>query len=185
MKYIITVIILTTVTQVALAEKRETCRFWPGWFKPACQQLYRTWTDGDNELYVPAYAWHNRYTYTEAKVKTYNEFPLGAGLGKSFYDEDGDWNGLYAMAFLDSHSNVEPVIGYAFLKTKHFANVSHIGLGYTILVTSRRDIFNSIPFPGILPWASIGYRRISLAGTYIPGSRGAGNVLFLVARWLL
>ena len=36
--------------------------------------------------------------------------------GKGFYDEDGDWHGLSAIAFLDSHKNLEPAAGYAFLK---------------------------------------------------------------------
>ena len=58
-----------------------------------------------------------------------------------------------------------------------------MGVGYTVLITSRPDILHGIPFPGILPWVSISYRRASLSATYIPGAKGAGNVLYVVGKW--
>lgn len=157
----------------------------PGWYKTARHRLHQIWTEGENELYLPGYAWHNRYTYAQEKINTYNEHPWGTGLGKSFYDETGDWHGLYAFAFLDSHKNVEPVVGYAFLKVWHINENTRFGGGYGLLVTARPDIFHNIPFPGALPWISFNYRKASLSATYIPGSRGAGNVLFLILKWRL
>ena len=106
-------------------------------------------------------------------------------MGKSFYDEDGDWHGLYAFAFLDSHKNVEPVVGYAFLKVLHMNENTRAGAGVGLLVTARPDIFHNIPFPGALPWVSFNYRKASLAATYVPGSLGAGNVLFLILKYVL
>ena len=76
-------------------------------------------------------------------------------------------------------------MGYAFLKVLHFNDNFSIGGGYALLVTARPDIFHGIPFPGALPWVSVNYRRLSLSGTYIPGSKGAGNVLFLMTKWIL
>ncbi|MDA9271770.1 lipid IV(A) palmitoyltransferase PagP [bacterium] len=163
----------------------QECKGSPSWFKPVCHRLNQIWKEGDNELYVPSYAWHNRYLYSEAKLRTYNENPWGGGLGKSFYDETGDWHGLYAFAFLDSHKNVEPVVGYAFLKVAHLTENLRIGGGYGVLVTARPDIFHNIPFPGVLPWVSFNYRRVSLSATYIPGAKGAGNVLFLITKVVL
>lgn len=160
----------------------DTCQTSPRWFKSSCLRLHQIWTQGSNELYLPTYAWHNRYTYEPSKIGRYNEFPLGAGLGKSFYDENGNWHGLYAMAFLDSHKNVEPTAGYAFLKTAHFKEKGIIGLGATVLVTSRPDIMNSVPIAGVLPWFGIGYGPVTLSGAYIPGSKNIGNVLFLITR---
>lgn len=161
------------------------CHGFPGWFNKVCHRFNQIWYEGRGELYVPTYAWHNRYTYTEDRVKTYNELPLGLGLGKSFYDEDGDWHGLFAMAFQDSHKNIEPVGGYAFLKVWSANSHLRLGGGFAVLVTGRPDIFGGIPFPGVLPWVSINYDRVSLSGTYIPGAKGAGNVLFLVLKYLL
>jgi palmitoyl transferase len=161
------------------------CSQWLSLFRPVCQEIQRIWTKGNNEVYLSGYAWHNRYTYTKERLQHYNEAAWGGGLGKSYYDEKGDWHGLYAVAFLDSHKNVEPIAGYAFLKMAHFTSNLKAGLGVSAFITQRPDIFNGIPFPGILPWASISYRRLSISGTYVPGAVGAGNVLFLVAKWLI
>ena len=171
--------------QSASAQDKPVCASSPAWFKPACQRLHQVWREGDNELYLPTYAWHNRYTYSPEKISGFNEFPLGGGMGKSFYDEDGDWHGLYAFAFLDSHKNVEPVVGYAFLKVLHVNENTRAGAGIGLLVTARPDIFHNIPFPGALPWVSFNYRKASLAATYVPGSLGAGNVLFLILKYVL
>lgn len=170
-------------TPFALAATQYECAHTPVLFKHACQRLQQIWYTGKNELNVPAYAWHNRYYYSNHK--DYNENPWGGGLGKSFYDEDGDWHGLYAFAFLDSHKNIEPIAGYGFEKMLHFNDKTAIGAGYTLLVTSRPDILHSIPFPGILPLVAITHRRATLMFIYVPGKENIGNVLFVLAKWVL
>ena len=169
----------------AFAQDIAVCSSSPRWFKSTCLRLHQVWTEGENELYLPAYAWHNRFTYDAYKIPSYNENPWGGGLGKSFYDEDGDWHGLYAFAFLDSHKNVEPVVGYAFLKVLHLNENTRAGAGFGILATARPDILHNIPFPGALPWVSFSYRKASLSATYIPGSKNVGNVLFLIVKYVL
>lgn len=176
---------LCCLQQVAHAEGSPPCSGWPAWLRPLCLRPYQTWTQGNNELYVSGYAWHNRHYYDRERVRQYNEMAWGGGLGKSFYDEKGDWHGLYAIGFLDSHKNLEPTVGYAFLKVLPLNENARMGLGYTVLVTQRPDIFHGIPFPGALPWMSISYRRFSISGTYIPGSKNVGNVLFLLTKWVL
>ncbi len=166
-------------------ENQTSCQNWISFFKPACQRLKQIWTEGNSDLYISGYAWHNRYTYRPEKIKTYNEAAWGGGLGKGLFDEKGNWHGLYAIAFLDSHRHIEPAAGYAYLKMAHFKNDFKAGIGYSVLVTSRVDILNSIPFPGIIPWASIFYKKTSIAATYIPGSAGAGNVLYILAKYKL
>lgn len=174
------------LAQHSLFSKASTpCSDWARLLKPACQRVRQIWQDGHNELYLTGYAWHNRYTYTPAKLATYNEWAWGGGLGKSIYDEHGDWHGLYAFAFLDSHKNIEPIAGYAFLKIARFGENTRLGAGVSVFLTARPDIYHNIPFPGVLPWASFNYKKATLAITYIPGAGGAGNVLFFVTRWLL
>ena len=151
-------------------------------FDRASHRLHQIWNEGRNELYIPAYAWHNRYTYSAERIHTYNENPWGGGLGKGFYDEDGDWHALYAFAFLDSHKNVEPIVGYAFMKAFHPQPDLVLGGGYALLATMRPDINHGIPFPGALPWVSVTYQRVALVATYIPGHQNVGNVLFLIAK---
>lgn len=185
MKCLLICLLLIAWVPGATAQDKTTCKGSPRWFKSVCHRLHQVWTEGDNELYLPAYAWHNRYTYSQERIDTYNENPWGGGLGKSFYDEDGDWHGLYAFAFLDSHKQVEPIVGYAFLKVLHINENTRAGAGFGLLVTARPDIFHNIPFPGALPWVSFNYRKASLSATYIPGSQGAGNVMFLILKYVL
>ena len=149
-------------------------------------RFHQIWYDGSIEGYGTGYAWHNRYTYTPERIQThhYNELAWGGGLGKGFFDEDGDWHGLYAMAFLDSHKNVQPIAGYGFVKMIHFKYDFNAGVGFTLFVTERSDIFHGIPFPGIpLPLVTVGYNRFNIVATYIPGGRNVGNVLFVFGKW--
>ncbi|MDF1677767.1 MAG: lipid IV(A) palmitoyltransferase PagP [Legionellaceae bacterium] len=165
------------------ADTPSFCKSWPAWLKPVCVRPYQTWTEGDNELYLTGYAWHNRFRYPEHKLGTYNENAWGGGLGKGFFDENGDWHGLYAFAFLESHSKVQPIAGYAFLKTLHINETSSAGIGFTVFITARPDILNNAPFPGALPWAGINFHRLSLLASYVPGARGVGNVLFVLGKY--
>lgn len=176
-------LLLIFSTQIFALEQQDSCAHWFNFFKPVCQRLHQVWTEGNTELYLSGYAWHNRYTYPREKIKTYNEAAWGGGLGKGLFDEKGDWHGLFAFAFLDSHSNVEPVVGYAYLKVATLHKDLKAGIGYTLLVTSRTDINHNIPFPGALPWASIFYKRTTIAATYIPGFNHNGNVLYLLAKY--
>lgn len=179
------IFLLLLFQNLSFAEQTVACENWPSLLKPICLRPYQTWTQGKNELYISGYAWHNRYYYDHSRLNRYNENAWGGGIGKSFYDENGNWHGLYAIDFLDSHKYPEPVIGYAFLKMFHLTENARIGAGYSVLVTQRPDILNGIPFPGVVPWMSISYRRVSLSASYIPGSRNVGNVLYGVFKWIL
>ena len=66
-------------------------------------RLDQIWSEGNNDLYISGYSWHNRSMYSAEKIRSFNERAWGGGYGRSIYDEDGDWQGLYGMAFLDSH----------------------------------------------------------------------------------
>ena len=166
-----------------LAIEHKSCSHVLSFFKPVCQRLQQIWTEGNGELYLSGYAWHNRYIYTPEKIKSYNEKAWGGGLGKGFFDEKGNWHGLFAFAFLDSHKNVEPAAGYAYLKVATLYKDLKAGLGYTVLVTMRPDLNKGIPFPGALPWASVFYKKATLAATYIPGFNNNGNVLYLLVKY--
>lgn len=161
----------------------SSCENWPKWFRKMCVRSKQIIYEGNNELVLSGYAWHNRNYYTAEKIRTYNEKAWGAGYGRGFYDEDQDWHGYYALAFLDSHKNLEPTAGYAFLKMIHLGRSPvEFGLGFTALVTARPDINKGNPFPGVLPLISIGTKKATVFATYIPGSRGIGNVLFLFGK---
>jgi palmitoyl transferase len=168
------------------AQEHQDCnKYWLPIFRPLCERLHRSWEEGKTELYISGYAWHNRLTYTREHLhrKKYNELAWGGGVGKGMFDERGNWHGIYAFAFLDSHKNVEPVIGYARLFIASLAKDFKAGLGYSFLITARPDIMHNIPFPGAVPWAGIFIKNLSVKAAYIPGSSSNGNVLYMVGTY--
>jgi len=140
--------------------------------------ISQTWQSTDYELYIPINTWHNRYFYSSSEVDGLNERPWGLGIGKSRFDEYGNWNALYAMTFMDSDRKLEPIIGYGFEKMWRPTDNFRLGAGYTVGLTMRQDM-HYIPVPLILPLLSVEYKKIAVQSTYIPG--GFGHVLF---TWL-
>ncbi|HGN0867665.1 TPA: lipid IV(A) palmitoyltransferase PagP [Providencia alcalifaciens] len=143
-----------------------------------------TWDSDKYELYIPFFTWHNRLMYDKEKTDTYNEEPWGFGIGKYRYDEDNDWHALYAMAFMDSHNKVEPIVGYGFQKMWIPGDLDgfRMGAGFTLGITAREE-YSYIPLPAPLPLVSIEYDKLSVQATYIPGTYNNGNVLFAWLRW--
>lgn len=145
----------------------------------------QTWQAPEHyDLYVPVITWHARFAYDQDKIDKYNEHPWGAGFGMSRWNESGNWNGLYLMAFKDSFNKWEPIAGYGWEKTWRPLTDDnfHLGLGYTLGVTAR-DNWNYIPLPVILPLASVGYGPATFQMTYIPGTYNNGNVYFAWLRF--
>lgn len=142
--------------------------------------------EGDNVLYLSGYAYHDRGTYSPEKIAEFNEAAWGAGFGRTLIDDKGNSNALFALAFLDSHSDVQAQVGYAREWRWHFAEHAAVGAGFVAMLVSRADMFNNFPFPVILPLASIEVNRVALMATYIPklssSDGGNGNVLFLFGR---
>jgi len=58
-----------------------------------------------------------------------------------------------------------------------------VGAGLTGFLMSRQDYWNGIPFPGVLPVASISYKRASIQAAYVPGGQGNGNVIFMWGKF--
>ncbi|PKE32950.1 phospholipid:lipid A palmitoyltransferase [Rahnella sp. AA] len=157
----------------------------PGLWSDFKDKVSTTWNDSDSQdLYLPVITWHNRLTYDKEKTDRYNERPWGGGYGISRYDEKGNWNGIYFMAFKDSHNKWEPIGGYGWEKiwTPAQDKDFRLGLGYTAAVTARDD-YKYIPIPIVLPLASIGYNKLTFQATYIPGTYNNGNVFFAWLRY--
>ena len=158
--------------------------FKPSFFSHVEDTVSQTWQSPNIELYIPINTWHNRHYYSAEKINSFNERPWGLGVGKYRYDEDGDWHGIYAMAFLDSHSDIEPIAGYGFQKVWHANENIRLGFGYTVGLTARASS-DYIPIPVLAPLLSIKYKQVALQSTYILGGNGYGNVLFTWLRWEL
>ena len=153
------------------------------WAKGIVENTKTAWNDGGYDAYVPFYAWHNRLAYDEEHLKKYNEISTGFGLGKSFYDKNNNWHGIYAFGFKDSNYHLETVAGYGY--QKNWAIDDHgnwlAGIGYTIGMTQRHE-YKYIPVPMPLPIAGIGHKNLMLQAAYVPGLHNFGNVVLFWAR---
>jgi palmitoyl transferase len=89
------------------------------------------------------------------------------------------------MSFKDSHGVYQYMAGYGWVPTWNLSANRNwkAGAGATVFMMSRQDIFNYIPFPGLLPVGSLSYKNASLQTSFIPGGDGFGNVLFTWAKW--
>nr|WP_237391207.1 lipid IV(A) palmitoyltransferase PagP [Cedecea sulfonylureivorans] len=183
-KLIILIGLLFSVATAPYSSAAEQGFFSKNW-QIFSDNVSQTWNAPEHyDLYVPAITWHARFAYDKEKTDLYNERPWGAGFGQSRWDDQGNWHGIYLMAFKDSYNKWEPIGGYGWEKTwRPLADERfHLGLGYTVGATAR-DNWNYIPVPVLLPLASIGYGPATFQMTYIPGTYNNGNVYFAWLRF--
>jgi len=175
-----------TIALTAQASSNGSVTQWMGakW-DHATTSVKETWREGDVELYVPFLTYHMRFNYDQDLLDDYNEYPAGFGLGKGRYNASGNYEGMYAMGFRDSHGKPSFMAGYAWMPTWQVSNSDvKVGVGVTGFLMSRSNYYNGIPFPGVLPIASISYKNLAVQAAYIPSRRrNDGNVLFVWAKW--
>jgi palmitoyl transferase len=173
-------IFAVALTSIALAGVASADDIAPSdsWYDQAVQRVESTWNEGKPEVYLPLRTYHMRFAYSQGKISGYDESPLGLGVGKGVYDQNGDWRGLYVMGFHDSHFKPEYIAGYAYKTFWHLTDKLRAGVGYTAFLTTRTDIGHYTPIPGILPIVSLEYQKFSVDASYVPGGEGYGNVLF-------
>ena len=154
------------------------------WFQRVWSPVANAYNNGALEFYLPLKTYHSRSTYSQEQIDSYQENPLGFGIGRGLYNEKGNWEGVFAMAFQDSHFKPSYTGGYQWKAIWRPAEDVRLGLGYLAGLMSRSDILSYVPFPIVFPVASVAYKNFSLEGTYIPpGGDNAGNVLFIWAKW--
>jgi outer membrane protein W len=166
---------LNDTTPVGLVAADERTAGWSGWFGDLWQGSQRNFKAGDAGLLLPLFTFHPAYKYPNRDDN--NNFPYGVGYVRNFVDAKDNERLVYALAFSDSHYDVQPVVGWAWLARWPLFGTVKGGLGYTAFVTARADA-NYVPFPAILPLASIGTDRVSFYGMWIPTT----EVLFFFAR---
>jgi LPS-assembly protein len=154
------------------------------WLRRIWDPVANAYNNGALEFYLPFKTYHSRSTYSAEKIDSYQENPLGFGIGRGLYNEKGNWEGVFAMGFQDSHFKPSYTAGYGWKAIWRPADDVRLGLGYIAGLMTRSDFFSYVPFPYVLPLASAAYRNFSLEGVYVPpGGHNGGNLLFLWARW--
>jgi len=148
---------------------------WTGWFADAWEGSKRIFREGHPDLMLPLFTFHPAYKYPNRHQES--NYPWGAGFASTLIDEKDNERIVYALAFSDSHYDFQPMLGYAWIARWPLGAGLKAGLGYTVFVTARADA-NYIPFPAVVPLASIGTDRVMFYGSWIP----TADVLFLFAR---
>ncbi|MEG1831797.1 MAG: hypothetical protein RR240_00480 [Burkholderiaceae bacterium] len=147
-----------------------------GWLGDAWDGMTDIAKRGSTGLVLPAYTIHPAWDYPNRHNQ--NGYTWGGGLSRSVIDERGNERLIYAIAFSDSHYDIEPFIGYAWLARWPLGNTGlYGGLGYSVGITMRSD-FSWLPVPAPVPLASIGTNDFGLYATYVPIS----NVAFIFAK---
>lgn len=163
-------------TPVGLKPASARSAGWSGWMGDAWSGMGSVAEQGRSGLILPAYTVHPAWDYPNRHNQ--NGYTWGGGISRSVIDERGNERMVYALAFSDSHYDLQPVFGYAWLARWPLGNSGlYGGLGYTLGVTFRSDT-SWLPLPAPLPLASLGTDSFGVYATYVPIS----NVLFVFAK---
>lgn len=142
---------------------------------------------GNWDLYLSGYAHHSRDTYSHRRLQNLNEKAWGLGLGKTVRDERGNDESLYVLVIRDSNRNLQWSAGYAYQWIFPVgATGLEAGAGLSAGLIKRKDWFDGVPFPAVLPTFSLGNSTFKLMVTYVPRistRKGKGDVLFLSAKY--
>ena len=177
-RYLLAAILPVAALAPAHADEAEK-----GFFADAWDTVKLTYDTGKSELLVPTYTWHLPFAYTRQKIDEYQNYPLGLGIGRGRIDEKGNYHGVYAMGFQDSHFKPEWLVGYAWKTYWDLGAGIKGGLGFTTGITARSDYSHYMPVPLIFPMGSVESGRWSLDIAYVPGGKGNGNVMFFTNKW--
>jgi outer membrane protein W len=148
---------------------------WNGWFRDAWEGSKRIFWEGHPSLIVPVFTLHPAYEYPNRHNE--NNYPWGVGYASSVIDDRDNERLVYALAISDSHYNFQPFAGYSWMARWPLFGTIKGGLGYTVGISARADT-NYIPFPYMLPLASLGNDRFALYGAWIPYA----DVIFFFTR---
>jgi palmitoyl transferase len=146
-------------------------------------EIKTVYTTGNDQLWVSGLAHHGRNTYSAEKLATLNERAWGLGWGKTLR-KDGVHRGVFGLAILDSHKEMQYQLGYTYEKAHYFNKDWYIAGGVAPVIIRREDMFNKLPFPAIFPLVSFGNQAAEIRMLYIPRlskNLGNGDVLYVFA----
>lgn len=139
-----------------------------GFFSKQWSGLTKIVSDGQSGLLLPAYTIHPAYAYPNRRQE--NGYTWGGGISRNIIDSRGNRRIVYAMAFSDSHNNIEPFMGYAWLSRWKMGSLpTYFEAGYTLGLTFRGD-YRWLPIPAPLPLVGFGTDNLGVYGTYVPGA---------------
>jgi palmitoyl transferase len=153
-----------------------------------CRRVVDTYDNGGNGVLISGYSWHLPSTWTPEKRAELNPRAWGAGFVRTVEDADGDSHSVFVFGFKDSHHHIEWNLGYEHSTYWGPRDGPQPGLGYTAMLVQRPDIAGGVPFPALLPLASLRFGDATLYATYIPTLNGGinnGSIVYLFGRVVL
>lgn len=177
---------LLGTSSLASAQQTEETSWWQQTKSDAVAKGNKFMDDGQLSIMLSGYAHHGRGTYTAERIAELNERAWGMGFAKTLRDSKDNEEFLYGMVISDSHFKPQWMAGYAYEWMRPLGGNVEAGLGYTALLISRTDYFSNVPFPAVLPVASIGTKSSKLMAAYVPRfskNKGNGDVLLVFVRF--
>jgi opacity protein-like surface antigen len=165
---------INDTTPAGMKPRADRASGW-GWFGDQWESGKALAARGQLNLLLPAYTTHPAAQFDNYREQ--NGYPFGAGLASYWVDGRDNERMLYALAFSDSHYNIQPMAGYAWLARWPVFRGIKAGIGYTALISARNDSI-WLPFPAVLPVLSLGTDAASVYAVYIPTQ----NVTFAFLR---
>jgi opacity protein-like surface antigen len=165
---------INDTTPAGLKPRAERASGW-GWFADQWESGKALAAGGQMNLFLPAYTHHPPAQFDNYQQQ--NAYPFGGGIASYLVDAKDNERMLYALAFSDSHYNIQPLVGYAWVARWPVLRDIKAGIGYTAFITARNDAM-WLPFPAVLPLLSLGTDAASLYAVYIPTQ----NVTFAFLR---
>lgn len=185
MKRMIFAAVVAMLALPSCAHAVECADFW-SWVEKGCRRVVDTYQQGGDELILSGYSYHLPSTYTPEKRAELNSNAWGGGWARTVEDADGDAHSVGFFAFLDSHKHVQSNLGYTYSTYWGPRERLQPGLGFFAGIVQRPDIAGGVPFPAVLPIASLRYGQATLIATYIPTLNGGinhGSTLFVFGSY--
>ena len=142
------------------------------------------WRHGDWDLYISGYAYHLPGYYTAARRAKLNANEWGGGLGRSIDDRKGNRHQVFFLAAQDSHYKPQYFAGYSWLHPFFPDSPAQLDFGISAFLFSRVDVADGVPLPGLLPFLSVGTKRVQLIVLYVPpvGQEIGGQTVYFYSR---
>jgi len=102
----------------------------------------------------------------------WNEDNWGLGIEREFASPTSRWVKIaLANGFSDSMGNPSYMAGGGLKRRFRFNTEDfYVDVGGVAFVMTRENVNGDRPFPGVLPAATFGFKRVALNMTYMPGS---------------
>lgn len=118
--FIKTLVAMAAAPVMAPRFAHAACDYSRNWAVSACERVTRVAHDGTWDLYLTGYGWHI-HGYDNTSHLNANSW--GGGAGKHWTDENGNDDILFAMAFSDSHNDIEPIASLRYRNASIMATV--------------------------------------------------------------